>query len=70
MNPKLTKKNFERIAEIIKKYTIEDVDLGFKEGNQNCIDDKIIFELADYFATLNAKFDRDKFLKGYGVDVK
>ncbi len=45
----MNQKDYKEIAGIMQKNLIEDVDLGFKEGRQNCFDDKIIKDLADYF---------------------
>jgi len=53
----LTRKHFKAIAEIIRPFFCPQSDI------------KRIFceNLADYFATENERFDRNKFLKACGV---
>lgn len=59
----LTKKDFKAVAEIINKHTIEHVsypgDEIVKHGFTN--------ELADYFATQNPRFDRERFMQTCGL---
>lgn len=46
----MNREDCKEIAKIIKKTIIEDVDLGFKEGNQNVLDLPLFIKLlADYF---------------------
>lgn len=54
----MTKKDFEAIAEILNN-----VDYSNPEHSRLFIVEK----LADYFSTVNDKFDRERFLKACGV---
>jgi hypothetical protein len=54
-----SKKHFRAIAEIIKKHT---VTVETNEGTNNVLLISTIYALADYFATDNADFDRQRFV--------
>ncbi len=56
----LTKKDFKAIAKIIDNNRILIYDYGY-------IYDDVITELADYLATQNPNFDREKFITACGV---
>ena len=61
----LTKKDFKAIAEIIKKNTHEQFMFG---GNTFWLSKQYTCrDLADYFATQNSRFDRQKFLDACGI---
>lgn len=66
---KLTKKNFEKIAEIIKNNP-DNIEIGMTLYTVKGAKKEISKKMADYFATLNPDFNRDKFLSQCGVDVK
>jgi len=59
----MTAKDFKAIADIIKKETYWD-SYGFPYVQSKVLSE----ELADYFKTTNAKFDRERFLKACGVE--
>lgn len=61
----VTKKDFKAIAEIIKQAEIYCHDTGNYGGIAN--GKKIANDLADYFATQNPRFDRQKFLDVCGL---
>jgi len=55
----LTRKTFKAVAEIIESNRGQGVEYTL---------DNIAEELADFFATQNPRFDRDKFLKACGLE--
>lgn len=69
----LTKKTFEAVAAILESNTVPDVAqyaAGFDEGWATGMEEmreNIADELANYFATENPNFDREKFLNACGV---
>lgn len=65
----LTRKDFKAVAEIIKgslpqdKTSQNDYLCGKRDALWWAADD-----LADYFATQNPRFDRDRFMRACGLD--
>ena len=59
----MTKKHYEAIASIIECNT-----MGQHVTTPGKILDNIAEDLADYFATDNPRFDRDKFMIACGFD--
>jgi hypothetical protein len=57
----LTKKDFKVMAAIIDSNRIEN------QGKTTYINIRAVSDLADYFATKNPEFDREKFLKACGI---
>lgn len=63
----ITKKDFKAVAEIIKReYTYFD-DTGEDDVEGKQATSSIAFRLADYLATQNLRFDRQKFLDACGL---
>lgn len=61
----LTKKDFKAVAEIIRKRKNRcELDRHLQAGFGV---DAIKCDLADYFATQNPRFDRDKFMQACGL---
>lgn len=60
----LTKKHFKAIAEIIR--TSRDVIITYT-SNKPIAECDVAEHLADYFATQNPRFDRQKFLDACGL---
>ena len=59
----MTAKDFRAIAKVTNEETITD-----KYGFKFIPVDVLTYQLADYFETINAKFDKDRFLKACGVE--
>ena len=57
----MSKKHYERIAEIIRQHC-EDL-----ENSPFLVDNSLPRKLADYFSKENPKFDKSRFLKACGV---
>lgn len=62
----MTRKDFEAIAAIIRQNTVEDAAAGFDEGYDAGVH-IVATDLADYFATVNPRFDRRLFLEACAV---
>lgn len=67
----MTKKHYEAIAAIIKPYAAFG-RLGRTGGTdwaagERCAANGVALELADYFASENSSFDRQRFLAACGV---
>ena len=64
----LTKKDFKAVAEIIEDNTTEiDGDCLKYNHYQVVSRNSLVMELADYFATQNPRFDRERFMKACGL---
>ena len=64
----LTKKDFKVIAEIVEDNTTEiDGDCLVYNHYQVIARNALVEELADYFATQNSRFDRQKYLNACGL---
>ena len=59
----MTKKHFETIAAIIRRLSTIAVP---DESGQGMLS-AVAVDLADYFATVNPNFDRERFLKACGL---
>ena len=62
----MSRKDFVAIANIINKYTDPGAAAGYDEGVSNGAA-FVADELADYLATTNQNFDRERFLTACGV---
>ena len=66
----LTKKDFKAVARIIKNY-LPIGHITASEVSANTIREKnkvVVKKLADYFATQNPRFDRERFFIACGLD--
>jgi hypothetical protein len=63
----MTRKHFEAIAKILRRNNFDtNPAAGYDEGYANAAM-SITVELADYLATQNANFDRQRFLTACGL---
>lgn len=60
----MTKKHFERVAEILYRTLTQETDSG---SEARSVVRMIARDLADAFAEANPRFDRERFLKASGV---
>lgn len=58
----MTKQHFEAIAKILNRYSIPTAAAGFDEGYDSA-GYGITSDLADYFESVNPRFDRERFMK-------
>ena len=63
----LTKKDFKAVAGIIKASIDVTIIYSTTEPNTT-IKGNIAIDLADYFATQNPRFDRNRFMKACGLE--
>lgn len=61
----LTKKHFKAVAEVIKSQIMQ----YYIQERHACANgvESIAYHLADYFATQNPRFDRERFMKACGL---
>ena len=64
----LTKKDFKAVAEIIKVANIGHLNSHGRPTACKFAIDGITRKLADYFATQNLRFDRERFMKACGLE--
>ncbi len=64
----VTRKDYKAIAEIIEVNTEKHKQQGTGSLLCDTVRKSIALELADYFATDNPKFDRQKFLNACGLE--
>ena len=62
----LIRKHFKAVAEIIVKQT--QLNIGGIHTPKFLYADNLAGELADYFATQNPRFDRERFMKACGLE--
>ena len=61
----LTQKDFKAVAEIIEKR--KKLNRGTRRTPNFLYADNLAGDLADYFATQNPRFDRERFMKACGL---
>ena len=68
----LTKKDFKTVAEIIWNYLpMGNITAPEVSAKAILLENKVVVEkLADYFATQNPRFDRERFLAACGLGVR
>lgn len=61
----LNRKDYKAITEIVKKNTVRTSEIMVCVKRAN-----MVYDLADYFAQDNPRFDRDRFLEACGLRVR